>query len=122
MQAMLRGDPDGAKRYREMVFTLSVADPDRMQLSRWGTSFGRVSTERLQAFIQHMPRFDVEPDLPRIAVPTLVIVGRYDPQCPIENSEQSNASYAQIENESGQQLSLTYTPVCRSVRKFLVSD
>jgi proline iminopeptidase len=90
MQAMLRGDPEGAKRYRELVFTLSVADPACTPLSRWGTSFGRVSTQRLQAFIQSVqstPRFDVEPDLPRITVPTLVIVGRYDPQCPIENSE-----------------------------------
>lgn len=86
-QAMTRGDPDGAKRYRELVFTLSVADPARTPLSRWGPSFGRVSAERLQAFIQEVPRFDVEPDLARIAVPTLVIVGRYDPQCPIENSE-----------------------------------
>jgi pimeloyl-ACP methyl ester carboxylesterase len=87
LQAMTRGDPDGAKRYRELVFTLSVADPARTPLSQWETSFGRVSTERLQAFIQHMPDFDVEPDLARIMVPTLVIVGRYDPQCPIENSE-----------------------------------
>ena len=87
LQAMTRGSPDGAKRYRELVFTLSVADPARTPLSRWGTSFGRVSTERLQAFIQHIPRFDVESDLSRIAVPTLIIVGRYDPQCPLENSE-----------------------------------
>jgi proline iminopeptidase len=86
LQAMTRGDPEGAKRYRELVFTLSVADPVRTPLSRWGASLGRVSTERLQAFVQHMPSFDVEPDLPRITVPTLVIVGRYDPQCPIENS------------------------------------
>jgi pimeloyl-ACP methyl ester carboxylesterase len=87
LQAMLRGDPEGAKRYRELVFTLSVADPTRTPLSQWGTSFGRVSAERLQAFIQHMPGYDLEPDLPRITAPTLVIVGRYDPQCPIENSE-----------------------------------
>jgi proline iminopeptidase len=87
LQAMSRGDPEGAKRYRELVFTLSVANPARTPLSRWGTSFGLVSTERLQAFVQHVPCFDVEPDLPRIAVPTLVIIGRYDPQCPLENSE-----------------------------------
>jgi proline iminopeptidase len=87
LQAMTRGDPDGAKRYRELVLTLSVADPARTPISQWGTSFGRVSTERLQTFIQHMPSFDLEPDLPRISTPTLVIVGRYDSQCPIENSE-----------------------------------
>jgi pimeloyl-ACP methyl ester carboxylesterase len=90
MQAMLRGDSEGAKRYRELVFTLSVADPARTPLSRWGASSGRFSAQRLQAFIrsiQNTPRFDVEPDLSRITVPTLVIVGRYDPQCPIENSE-----------------------------------
>lgn len=40
------------------------------------------------AFSYSVPRFDVRPRLGEIKTPTLVVVGRHDPICPVEESEE----------------------------------
>lgn len=87
--ALLTGTPDGFAEWGRIIWTLSVADPERTPRPAQRTDMSR---ERMMAFVQGLHRFDVEPDLPHIQVPTLVIVGRYDPQCPLENSERIAAS------------------------------
>lgn len=83
-RSLAAGEPDSVERYARLVWTLSVANPSRTPPPRRATPF---SKERLQAFVQHLRGFDIEDDLARITVPVLVISGRHDPQCPIENSE-----------------------------------
>ncbi|HEU5198018.1 MAG TPA: alpha/beta fold hydrolase, partial [Ktedonobacterales bacterium] len=50
------------------------------------------SNERFNAFVNEMPRFDLEEAIKQIRVPTLVIVGRHDPQAPLENSRRIAAA------------------------------
>jgi proline iminopeptidase len=40
------------------------------------------------AWSSSVPRFDVRDRLSEITVPTLVVVGRHDPICPVEDSEE----------------------------------
>ncbi|MEG8181208.1 alpha/beta hydrolase [Nocardia terpenica] len=89
--ALLDSGPEGAAAYRAAMFQLSVADPHHTPPpppDRDGTT----STPRLQSFLTELDTFDLEPQLPTINCPTLVLVGRHDPQCPLPNSERIAAA------------------------------
>ncbi|NQE90261.1 alpha/beta fold hydrolase [Nocardia terpenica] len=89
--ALLDGGPEGAAAYRAAMFRLSVADPHRSTpppADRDGTT----STPRLQSFLTELDSFDLEPQLPAINCPTLILVGKHDPQCPLPNSERIAAA------------------------------
>lgn len=83
-QAMMTGGPQAAAQWGRLIWSLSVANPQRTPPP--DRPLG-MSPHRMFAFIQHLHSFDLEGELGRIHVPTLVIVGQHDPQCPIENSE-----------------------------------
>lgn len=88
-QALASGTPEGAAEYRRTVWSLSVHDPDTPRPPGMRSAF---SLERFRAFANEMPRFDLEEAITQIRVPTLVIVGRHDPQAPLENSRRIAAA------------------------------
>lgn len=76
----------GLDEWRRIVWRLSVADPEKTPPPA-NQRPPQMSWQRMQGFLQSLPGYDVEADLTRISVPTLVLVGRHDPQCPVQNSE-----------------------------------
>lgn len=78
--------PAGLDEWRHTIWRLSVADPSKTPPPTRQLPL-QFSWPRMQGFLHALPTYDVEPDLSRIRVPTLVLVGRHDPQCPIVNSE-----------------------------------
>ena len=88
-QALASGTPEGAAEYRRTVWNLSVHDPNT---PRPPGMRGAFSNERFNAFVKEMPRFDLEEAIKQIRAPTLVIVGRHDPQAPLENSRRIAAA------------------------------
>ncbi len=89
-QALHSGTPEGAALYRRTVWNLSVRDPEHTPRPPGMRS--AFSTERLMAFINELPGFDLEEAITQIRVPTLVIVGRHDTQAPLENSQRLAAA------------------------------
>ncbi len=83
-KALASGTPEGAALYRRTVWNLSVRDPEHTP--RPAGMRSEFSTKRLAAFVNELPRFDLEAAISQIHVPTLVVVGRYDTQAPPENS------------------------------------
>ncbi|UNO38509.1 alpha/beta hydrolase [Streptomyces sp. MST-110588] len=84
-EAMKLAAQDPALSARRL-FQLSVADPERNPAPPAEDEAAN-SQERLASFMRELPAFDLEPELGAIKAPTLVIVGRHDPQCPPANSE-----------------------------------
>ena len=86
------GAPAATTEWLTGIRRLSFADPTQapppapLAAAPAGQTTG-FSLERMMAFVRGLPDFDLESDLGRIAVPTLVIAGRYDPQCPWENGK-----------------------------------
>lgn len=75
------GDAADRARFAEIMFSLSVADPDATRIPP-GWAEQEVSMPRMLAFSGELAAFDLEPRLGAIACPALVVVGRHDPQCP----------------------------------------
>jgi proline iminopeptidase len=88
--ALAAGTPEGMAEWRRVVWSLSVLDPEHTP--RPAGMRSAFSLERLNGFMQDMPGFDLEAQLGQIRVPTLILVGRHDPQCPLENSERMAAA------------------------------
>jgi proline iminopeptidase len=58
-------------------------------------SSGKVVQKRLDYYSFHdLPSFDIQSELPKINVPTIVYCGRHDTQCPLYFSEQINKGIA----------------------------
>jgi proline iminopeptidase len=93
---MMSGTPEGMTSFAQTIWSLSVADPSRTMLPH-ANFFGGQSTQRSLAFVRELPQYDLEDKLAQIRVPTLVMVGRYDPQCPVENSERLAAALPDAE-------------------------
>jgi proline iminopeptidase len=89
-QALATGSAEGVAEWRRTVWSLSVRDPDHTP--RPPGMRGLFSVERLQGFIGELPRFDLEEAIKQIRVPTLIMVGRHDPQVPLANSERMAAA------------------------------
>ncbi|GAA1722894.1 alpha/beta hydrolase [Fodinicola feengrottensis] len=82
---MVGGDKEG---YREAIFRSSVADPERTPIpAEFSARPDAFSMPRMMAFGQAVSSYDIEDRLGEIRCPTLVLVGRQDPQCPLPNSE-----------------------------------
>lgn len=94
MRALMeKGDSDG---YRDATFRASVYDPERTpQPPEFGGS--GFSAQRMMAFGQAVPGFDIEDRLGEIRCPALVLCGRQDPQCPLPNSERIAAGIPNAE-------------------------
>jgi proline iminopeptidase len=88
--ALATGTPQGMAEWRRVVWSLSVLHPE--QTPRPAGMRSAFSLERLARLRHDLPGFDVEAQLGQIAAPTLIVVGRYDPQCPVENSERMAAA------------------------------
>ncbi|HEY7125274.1 MAG TPA: alpha/beta hydrolase [Ktedonobacterales bacterium] len=88
--ALATGTPEGMAEWRRVVWSLSVLDVEHTP--RPAGMRSAFSLERLQGFTRDLPAFDLEPLLGQIRVPTLILVGRHDPQCPLENSERMAAA------------------------------
>jgi proline iminopeptidase len=82
---MMSGTPEGMARWAQTIWSLSVANSTRTPLPHTNF-FGAQSSQRAMAFVQELPQYDLEERLVQIDAPTLVMVGRYDTQCPPENS------------------------------------
>ncbi len=89
-QALATGSAEGAALWRRTVWSLSVRDPEHTP--RPPGMRGAFSVERLQGFAGELPRFDLEETISSIAAPTLILVGRHDPQAPLPNSERMAAA------------------------------
>jgi proline iminopeptidase len=89
-EALVTGTPEGIAEWRRLVWSLSVVDPEHTPRPPGMRS--AFSLERMQGFTRELPTFDLEGQLGQIGVPTLVVVGRHDPQCPLENSERIAAA------------------------------
>ncbi len=89
-QALATGTAEGAAEWRRTVWSLSVRDPEQTPRPPGMRSF--FSIERLQGLIGQLPRFDLEEAIKAIRVPTLVMVGRHDPQAPLPNSQRIAAA------------------------------
>lgn len=87
--ALATGTPEGIAEWRRLVWSLSVVDPNTPRPTGMRSAF---SLERLQGFTRDLPDFDLESQLGQIRVPTLILVGRHDPQCPLANSERMAAA------------------------------
>lgn len=88
--ALAMGTPAGAAEWRRVVWSLSVRDPEHTPRPPGMRS--AFSPERLRGVTEELPGFDLEQELAQIRVPTLVIVGRHDPQFPLPNSQQLAAA------------------------------
>jgi proline iminopeptidase len=89
-QALATGGADGLAEWRRTVWSLSVRDPEHTPRPPGMRS--HFSLERMQGFINELPRFDLEEAIRQVSVPTLVLVGRHDPQAPLPNSERIAAA------------------------------
>jgi proline iminopeptidase len=89
-QALASGGAAGVAEWRRTVWSLSLRDPEHTPRPPGMRSL--FSVERLQGFISALPRFDLEEAIRQIAVPTLIMVGRHDPQVPLANSERMAAA------------------------------
>ncbi len=89
-QALATGSAEGVATWRRTIWSLSVRDPEHTP--RPPGMRGFFSVERLQGFINALPRFDLEEAIRQISVPTLIMVGRHDPQAPLANSERMAAA------------------------------
>ncbi|MGB8955230.1 MAG: alpha/beta hydrolase [Tumebacillaceae bacterium] len=49
---------------------------------------GKTHPRRLRGYINELADYDIRDSLQRIQVPTLVVCGRHDAQCPLESSEE----------------------------------
>jgi proline iminopeptidase len=86
------------KEYSKAIFRLSVADPEATPVpSEFGVREDGFSMPRMMAFGQNVATYDVEDRLAEIQCPTLVLVGRQDPQCPLPNSERLAAGIPNAE-------------------------
>ncbi|MEV4177201.1 alpha/beta hydrolase [Nonomuraea sp. NPDC049709] len=81
------GDAADQARFADIVFRLSVADPEATPVPP-GWAEPEVSMPRMMAFSEELSGFDLGPRLEGIACPTLVMVGRHDPQCPPAHSRE----------------------------------
>ncbi len=89
-QALATGGAEGIAEWRRTVWSLSVRDPEHTP--RPPGMRGLFSVERLHGFIGALARFDLEEAIRQISVPTLILVGRHDPQTPLANSERMAAA------------------------------
>lgn len=73
------------RRAFETIQPLYYHDPRRAPTSLAGRSF---DPDTRHALIRDYARYDVRPELSKIAVPTFIGVGRHDWICPVEESEE----------------------------------
>lgn len=78
--------PQGIAAWQSVLWRLSVVDPERTP-EPWGHNPPEVSRPRMAAFGEQLPSIDLEPRLRAITASTLVLAGRFDPLCPVPNSE-----------------------------------
>lgn len=93
-QELSQDDPAQAG---QRLWQLSLADPDQPGLPDAATITGSSSHARMMAFGSRLADFDLEPELPRIRCPALIIGGRLDPVCPPAHSERIAAAIPHAE-------------------------
>jgi proline iminopeptidase len=76
-------DPRAFQRAFETILPLYYHDPSRSPSTLEGTQF---DPDTRRAFIRDYPAYDARPLLGQIRVPTLIIAGRHDWICPVEES------------------------------------
>lgn len=76
---------EGTQRWPEVVWPL--ISREREPVIEAARRSGEISTARHRALQGEMPRYDLEPRLGEIAMPTLVIHGRHDVSMPVSQGE-----------------------------------
>ena len=76
---------------RHRLLELSLFHPEKYNEYFNDEIGSEVVGKRMRAYIQDLKTYDVREQLKRINLPTLVLCGRHDVQCPVENSIEINS-------------------------------